>query len=689
MLAATHTDYFREPPNAWNRSADSDYVRALCAILAVLLVGAPFFLGGRYAVGQLVYTTLAGSLAVAWTLRMISQRRLRYYATGLELPMLLGGLIVIFQTLPLPTEVLAWLAPARGDLLPMWHPGSPMGWHHWPCLSLVPAETVAGFVMLGSYAVVFVVVCQTARTVHDVRRVVLMVAASAAVMAVVAIIQYLSRTDCFLWFYAHPSRSPQNSATGAFDNHNHFAHLIALGIGPVIWWLVSGQKQPQVKQRGFTTQRRGSMGEGWTHRACRAISGPSLAVAFLAVMLFAGFLSMSRGGLIAIGLAAAISSGGLLRRSMFRGHAVAALLCSGGLIVAALFIHGMDRVTGQVTELTSGSLEQLDSFVARRAVWNANLAAFSDHWLLGTGVGTHQQVINAYLETNFGVIFSHAESGYLQIASETGIVGLGVLLSVLILTAWWLVRAIRHSPSPEARGLAVAVAASLIASGVHSIWDFVWYIPGTMMATVVLLACASRLAALTTDAPNGPTRAEADTTKHRHRSRTGWRRAIPRSAPAWLLAAVALSATVMAIGNRSPSAIASPAWDRYLRVSAANTKASAAEALGAFATQDNLFEARLLRFEAMLRHLRQVIEFDPRDATAHALLAQRLRAVRNEFPAIRQPDATESNRGRGPGVAVRFSSSPRSMAQQGHRTLSRNAVRSHLSLRVARFISRP
>jgi tetratricopeptide (TPR) repeat protein len=90
-------------------------------------------------------------------------------------------------------------------------------------------------------------------------------------------------------------------------------------------------------------------------------------------------------------------------------------------------------------------------------------------------------------------LFTHAECGYLQIATETGLVGLALLISAIALMAAWCCRGVLFSRAPEEQALWAVLTAALVVSLVHSTVDFVWYIPSCLAPVVMLAGCASRL----------------------------------------------------------------------------------------------------------------------------------------------------------------------------------------------------
>ena len=206
-----------------------------------------------------------------------------------------------------------------------------------------------------------------------------------------------------------------------------------------------------------------------------------MSVAFLgmalAVVLFAGLLSLSRGGIIAMSLAAAICTVVCYRATSLGRRFVATLTGAGVLIGLSLVIFGLDSVSNRLGDLSSGSLKRLDGTACRRVIWANTANAASHHLLLGTGVGSFAEAYLTYADTSLPGSDepTHAENGYLQVLLETGIVGFALVLTGIMVCASWCVGGIKASVPTRSRVCAAAIAASLAAFVAHAFVNFVWY----------------------------------------------------------------------------------------------------------------------------------------------------------------------------------------------------------------------
>ena len=94
--------------------------------------------------------------------------------------------------------------------------------------------------------------------------------------------------------------------------------------------------------------------------------------------------------------------------------------------------------------------------------------------------------------------YTHAENGYLQIATENGLPGMLLLLATILLCIYWSFSILRNAgENTQVQIMTGGISAALVASLVHSLVDFVWYIPACACMTILLIAALLRLHQLT------------------------------------------------------------------------------------------------------------------------------------------------------------------------------------------------
>lgn len=590
--------------------------RIIDAALAGCIFGVPFLLGGRIALGRLTLVVLAVSMAVAWALRQLLHGQGHWRRSGAEPVLAAGAILLIVQLLPLPFWLLARLSPQSVDLLPLWTPGSPAGLGSWTQISLAPAATKASLVSFLAYCLIFLVTVQRIRSVDDVERILRWCALSAALMAAFGIVQFLTSNGKFFWFFEHPFSRTSDVAKGAFANRNHFAHFLALGTGPLIWWI-----QRAHQQGGRRLPRPLA---GGAKASLSVEMGPNGRILALGVVLFAVLLSLSRGGAVATFLAAAVSVVVCWSAGAFSGRFMASLAAAAVLIAASMMIYGSDRLTQRLDDFAAGSFDALDRAEGRRTIWKTTLKAIPDFLWLGAGAGSLRSVYPIYLpwqENNRQ--YYHAENGYLEVALDTGIAGLGLLLSGIAFCALWCVHALRGATKQRVLVCAGAVSAGLAASVVHSFVDFVWYVPACMTLTVILAACACRLRQITDD----------DVRRHR-------RIAMPRPA-AMAAAALLLALGTWMLSGRVGAVWAEPHWFRYqiMQRDALRTLPfdDNDQAEPANAQQES--ETALAMEQKAVYELEQVVRWDPELPEARLKLAGAYLRVFDRLQAVSTTNA--------------------------------------------------
>jgi O-antigen ligase len=148
---------------------------------------------------------------------------------------------------------------------------------------------------------------------------------------------------------------------------------------------------------------------------------------------------------------------------------------AGGLALAALLLPAALTAIGDA-RLSAASPERTD--LVRVALAQVGAAPL-------TGVGPGRLDL-AYLDhRGIPVLAQYVHQEYLQLAAETGLVGLGLVLAgATALTAGAV-----HRRGRPAAHLPTAALAVLAAFGVHSAFDFLWHIP-VLPLLVVLAAVA-------------------------------------------------------------------------------------------------------------------------------------------------------------------------------------------------------
>ncbi len=566
----------------------------------------PFLLGGRIAWGQFALSACAIVAALAWSVGLLFGKRPTWTVTWVE-PLLLGAIGVgLLQVTPLPPSLLGVLSPHHYALLPLWSgatdAASSLG--EWRTLSLNVGETQAAIVVSFSYVLLFYVATQRIQRVRDVEQMLRWVAGASAMMAIFGLTQWVTNNGKFGWFYEYPLTDTWHRLKGAFTNRNHFAQFLVLGCGPLLWWIARLLEERQAGSGTFgSSSKTASVNNSDTVFA-------GLLVAF-GVLLFAAMFSLSRGGMLAMGVSLVVMLGALFRIGVLSGRVMISML-GITLIAGSLFAwFGYEKVTKRLDNWESDS---------RLAIWQANLQVFGDFPLFGTGLGSHAEAYPLYYDPPFAEAeFTHAENSYLQIASESGAVGIGLLLLSGLCVATWCIRSQRENVDRRIRVLSAAITASLAANAVHAAFDFVWYVPGLMTVILLLVACVRRLDQLAlaeASNQNRPALAEES-----NELATQPSPAIPRML-GLLSGAGICGIALWMVPQLNQTIGAEPYWFTYLRlIHANNSEEQGTSASPHDDEEDQTEQAQIERFKRRVAALSQAAKHNPANARTHLRLA--------------------------------------------------------------------
>lgn len=488
-------------------------LKTVDGLLAGLVFVLPFIMGGREAWGCWFLITAALALGAAWgALAAVSGQRLKL--TGIELLFVAGLGLVWFQTQPQTQATLNTLSPEYQRLLTDW-PQTQLSADSdaataWSTTSLFPSETRSAWWVLLAYGVIYVVAIQRIRTVKDCHRMLKWVGLSAMLMTCFAVLQLVGTNGKFFWFYENPYTGTDQLLKGAFTNRNHFAHFLAMGIGPLLWWLTHTQRaesQGHNLQRSMNAPVALTVGGGRSSSFAEVLNTKFLLLlSAVSLVSFCILVSLSRGGMLSAVIAFVVALTGLWRSLKLKGTLPMILIGGGLMLIAMLAVFGQDQIQVRVDQLVSADADNIDHSAVRRAIWAADWSAIRAFPVLGTGIGSHGEVYSTYM-TNLAEYpstqFTHAESCYIQVAMEAGFIGLGLVVAGLLLVAFRLLLGFFGHKSSLHRACIAAVAASFVADMLHAGADFLWYVPAIVVIGIVLLATGLAASRRTSAEPSG------------------------------------------------------------------------------------------------------------------------------------------------------------------------------------------
>ena len=246
---------------------------------------------------------------------------------------------------------------------------------------------------------------------------------------------------------------------GPYVNRNHFAGLMELLIPPGLAIQILGaERHDQLP----------------------------LVTLFTLLPIGALFLSASRGGII--GFLVEVGFLAILivarRREKKVLFAAALIITLAAILVSWLGIGAaLDRFA---------TYKKLETSEGRRVeMTHDSLRIFQDHRVLGTGLGTLQEVFPLYESYYDGLIVNHSHNDYAEALAETGVIGCSCAVVFLVILFWmsWKILNIKGDPRNFAyhAGALVACLGLLVHAGV----DFNFHIPSNALIFLLQSALAT------------------------------------------------------------------------------------------------------------------------------------------------------------------------------------------------------
>jgi len=384
--------------------------------------------------------------------------------------------LVLFQTIALPERLVSWLSPNR--LLPGLQTALTQGATRWVTLSLYPHDTLLGFFKLAAYLAAFVLIAYAfeARGGKTVLAPGLILLGS--VEAAYGIVQYLTGYQKIFGF---TKQFYTEDATGTYINHNHFAGFLELVI-PFAAMMVFYNLQSRSAQ-GVPERRRGRAGGN-----SPSLNPRILFYAFIMILLIIGVVfSRSRMGifsvLVSLILMALLGQLGGGRRAWM----VITLIVIACSMTYAVWI-GIDPVMKRFEALTPSGLENP---YGRAEIWKQASGILRNYPAVGTGLGTFPVAFRRYQTSSLDLFVDHAHNDYLEVATDTGVVGAVLLFLPIMGLLVKMIRAYVGARSAYRRSVLLACIGSTAALLVHSTMDFNLQIPANalLFATVLGIGC--------------------------------------------------------------------------------------------------------------------------------------------------------------------------------------------------------
>jgi O-antigen ligase len=272
-----------------------------------------------------------------------------------------------------------------------------------------------------------------------------------------------------------------SSVTGTFINRNYFAGYLLMVIPLSMGFFFSREA---LHGRRF---------QGWRQRLS-SLDGKTLLIGFGIIVMILGLIfSASRMGILSLLLSFTLMSILFKTPQKGKGFSKTTLLILSLALLWALWI-GLDAVIGRFFNVS----EDLKS---RVTIWADTCKVVKDFPILGSGLGTFSQIFPMYKSFHIRRFVSHAENDFLQLASEVGLIGLGILFVLFVFLFVKTVTGIRSMPITDSRRyIGIGGLVGILALMFHSMVERNLQVPANAFLYTFIWGLVLKTATLTPDA---------------------------------------------------------------------------------------------------------------------------------------------------------------------------------------------
>jgi O-antigen ligase len=441
---------------------------ALFFAFMAVLVWAPLpFASNRSWGGGLLAAMIGLILAIWLVLYLLGRVNL---VQGIVRPALLPlallltiQLWVLFQLLPLPSSIVAWLSPRA------------LAWHidaAWLSLSLDGAAT-RDYLLRGiTYTVAFFLTLALVNSGDRLRMMLQVLVFSGTFQAAYGAFMVLSGME--LGFFVE-KYAGQGVATGTFVNRNHLAGYLVMCLSAGIGLLLSQ----------LVPVRTANWKERLQHALQLLLSSKIRLRIYLAVMVIALVLTRSRMGNVAF--FSALGLAGFLYVYAQGRFSPRIIFFLGSLVVVDLLILGRWFGLDKLVDRLESTNPDTEGRVWSNAYTLDYIQAFP---LTGSGGGSYYGIFPNFQPADLPGYYDHAHNDYLEFAAELGIPATALLIAVAAIALRVAFGVMQRRRTLLCRGAAFTVCMTVCWAAIHSFADFNLQITANALTFVSILALA-------------------------------------------------------------------------------------------------------------------------------------------------------------------------------------------------------
>ena len=448
-------------------------------LIVSLLAFMPFAFGAVEAWSEEIFIALAAAICICFLLKLVFQKDAGLVWSRAYIPVILFILIIIFQLISLPTTILNVLSPntvaIKKELLGDLSNSNEL--LHSMTLSFYPHATKHDLRLVLAVAGVFFVIVNVYNRAEQIKRLLAAIAIIGGTVAMLALAQNLFGNGKIYWLV------PTGNAevySGTFINHSHYGQFMNLSIGAALGLGI-------VKANEIFRAKKITLSFVLEYLNWPAAKVIWLLSAMIVIGAATVFISLTRGGIVSMLVAASFTTLVLSSRRSLKGGGWIMTVMALGAFICVLYV-GFDAVYDRLA-----TLRELHEYKGRWQILKDLSVSFRRFPVLGTGLGTHEVVYPMFDRSTMPSLAAYAENEYAQAAEETGLIGLAALVSFAVIVWISYVRNIRSASVPI-RSAAYGLGFGLVAIMLHSISDFGQHLPANAMLSAVFCALLLALA---------------------------------------------------------------------------------------------------------------------------------------------------------------------------------------------------
>ncbi|MFH0926817.1 MAG: O-antigen ligase family protein [bacterium] len=432
--------------------------------LLSLIIFTPIAIGTVQAWSKLVMEFIVIIMTIVWLLKknILGEPLFKTTSTFLNIPMIIFVFIILIQLTPLPSFVLKIVAPESFKLYKLTLPDLT----RWQTISVNRFMTKAELYLFLTYFLVFLLIINNISRQEQINSIVTIIILIGTFEAIYGMLEYLSGHQQIFWYV---KKAYTDCVTGTYINRNHFAGYLEMAIPLTFGKLIGYQQQKYNISSDKDIKKADKL------RAQKVILWFAFVIMFIALII-----SASRAGIVSLALSLTI--GGIIgyKKGIF-GRNRKTIISIGIVITCGVLWLGIGNTFNRFSKLNADK-------EARTTIWQGAVSIVKGNPLLGTGFGTFIQTYKKFKPPELEhSLMDHAHNDWLELITDTGIIGLSIVLFGLTYFMVNSLRQLQRRKNKFVISLALGGICGLLSLVFHSLTDFNLHIPANALLLSIIL----------------------------------------------------------------------------------------------------------------------------------------------------------------------------------------------------------